>query len=384
VIRTIADLVHGRSSLCAILLLFCGLGMPVVNPVLGTANIQPPPRVRRPVVIAHRGASGQRPEHTLAAYELGAIQGADFIEPDLVITKDGVLVARHEPEIGETTDVARHPEFVSRRTTKRLGGRDVTGWFIEDFTLEELKTLRARERIPELRPESSRFDGQFEIPTFREILQLRVELSRRLGREVGVYPETKHPARFAALGLPLEEPLVAELKANHLATSESPVFLQSFETDSLRKLAKLCDARRIQLLGSRPPFPLEGETASPGATGWLTPRYLQEIRTFADGIGPDKSLVIPRTPEGQLGMSTGLVADAHRAGLLVHPYTFRAENAFLPTGYQLETSSDDNRFRSAHGNVAGELRRFLEEGIDGFFIDQPEIGVKERDRENAH
>ena len=241
----------------------------------------------RPVVIAHRGASGHRPEHTLAAYQLAAEQGADYIEPDLVITKDGVLVARHEPEIGETTDVADHPEFASRKATKPIGGRDQAGWFVEDFTLAELKTLRARERLPNLRRESARFDNQFEIPTFPEILRLREELSSRLGREIGVYPETKHPARFAALGLPLEERVVANLRTHGLDSEKSPVFLQSFESASLRTLAKLCEVRRIQLLGSSPPFPLDDPTATADRLGWLTPRYLQEIRKYAHGIGPE-------------------------------------------------------------------------------------------------
>jgi glycerophosphoryl diester phosphodiesterase len=335
---------------------------------------------RRPVVIAHRGASGQRPEHTLAAYQLAAEQGADFIEPDLVITRDGVLVARHEPEIGETTDVADHPEFASRKATKPIGGKEVAGWFVEDFTLAELKTLRARERLPKLRPDSAQFDNQFEIPTFPEILRLRRELSSRLGREVGVYPETKHPARFAALGLPLEERLVADLRTHGLDSEKSPVFLQSFETESLRTLAKLCDVRRIQLLGSRPPFPLVDPTASGDRLGWLTPRYLAEIGTYAHGIGPDKHLVIPKTADGRLGPPTTLVADAHRAGLLVHPYTFRAENAFLPIEFQRGAAAEQGKFPGAPGDLEGELQRFLDLGLDGFFIDQPAVGVRVRDR----
>jgi glycerophosphoryl diester phosphodiesterase len=335
---------------------------------------------RRPVVIAHRGASGQRPEHTLAAYQLAAEQGADYIEPDLVITKDGVLVARHEPEIGETTDVADHPEFASRKATKSMGGRDQAGWFVEDFTLAELKTLRARERLPKLRPESARFDNQFEIPTFPEILRLREELSSRLGREIGVYPETKHPARFAAMGLSLEERVVADLRSHGLDSAKSPVFLQSFESTSLRTLAKLCEVRRIQLLGSRPPFPLDDPTATADRLGWLTPRFLQEIHTYAHGIGPDKSLVIAKTADGRLGPATSLVADAHRAGLLVHPYTFREENAFLPVEFQRAADTGEEGFARSPGDLEGELRRFLELGIDGFFIDQPAVGVRVLER----
>lgn len=336
---------------------------------------------RHPIVIAHRGASGQRPEHTLAAYQLAAEQGADFIEPDLVITRDGVLVARHEPEIGETTDVGEHPEFASRKTTKTLGGKAVAGWFVEDFSLAELKTLRARERLPRLRPESARFDNQFEIPTFPEILRLREELTTRLGREIGVYPETKHSARFASLGLPLEERVVADLRVHGLDSAQAPVFLQSFESESLRTLAKLCRLRRIQLLGGRPPFSLDDPTASRDRLGWLTPRYLQEIRTFAEGIGPEKNLVIPKTAEGRLGPATPLVADAHMAGLLVHPYTFRQENAFLPVDFQKPAPGVAAPNPGAPGDLEGELRRFLELGIDGFFIDQPGVGVRVRDRQ---
>src|SRR3954449_6338803 len=182
-----------------------------------------------PLVIGHRGAAGYRPEHTLASYELGARMGADFIEPDLVITADGVLVCRHEPEIGGTTDVASRPEFASRKTTKMLDGEAVTGWFTEDFTLAELKTLRAVERLPQIRQHNTLYNGLFEVPTFQEVLDLRVKLSKELGREIGVYPETKHPTYFRALGLELEPPLIRILRRNGLDHPDAPVFVQSFE-----------------------------------------------------------------------------------------------------------------------------------------------------------
>jgi glycerophosphoryl diester phosphodiesterase len=307
----------------------------------------------QPVVIAHRGASAYRPEHTLAAYELAIALGADFVEPDLVATRDHRLVARHENEISATTDVAAHPEFADRRRTTVLDGAERTGWFTEDFTLAELKTLRARERIPELRPANAVLDGRSEIPTFEEV----ADLARRTG--VGVYPETKHPAHFRALGLPLEEPLAAALERRGLARRSSPVFLQSFDPDSLRRLAALVDAPRIQLVG-------------PGAgCADLTPAGLRAIAGYADGLGPHKDQVA--SAEGP----ATLVADAHAAGLLVHPYTFRPENAFLP-GDLRRGDPEHPDFARARGDTAGELRRFFELGVDGVFADHADTAVAAR------
>ena len=213
-------------------------------------------------LIAHRGASGHRPEHTLASYELAARQGADFIEPDLVITRDGVLVARHEPEISTTTDVADRPEFASRKTTKDLDGTATAGWFAEDFSLAELETLRARERIPRLRPQNTAYDGRFEIPTFQAVLDLRERLSDELGREIGIYPETKHPTYFRRLGLPLEEPLVALLRRNGLDREGAPVFVQSFEAGSLRRLGGELEVPLVQLFGPKGTRPYDSPRAA--------------------------------------------------------------------------------------------------------------------------
>jgi glycerophosphoryl diester phosphodiesterase len=301
----------------------------------------------RPLVIAHRGASGYMPEHTLAAYRLAIEQGADFIEPDLVSTKDGVLVARHENEISTTTDVAERPEFAARRATKTIEGRAVSGWFTEDFTLAELKTLRAKERLPKLRVANTRFDGRFEIPTFEEIL----ELAARAPRKVGVYPETKHPGYFASIGLPLEEPLVKLLARHGLRAKDSPVFVQSFEAASLRKLRRMTEVRLVQLIDQHAAY------------------NLAEIATYADGVGPHKNLVIPRRADGSLGEPTGFVREAHRHGLVVHPWTFRAENGFLPADLRVGQEA------AARGNLEGELARFLAAGVDGFFTDQPDIGA---------
>jgi glycerophosphoryl diester phosphodiesterase len=277
-----------------------------------------------PIVIAHRGASGYRPEHTLAAYELGARQGADYIEPDLVSTRDGELVARHENEISGTTDVAEHPEFAGRRTAKTIDGTEYEGWFIEDFTLAELKTLRARERIPDVRPENTAYDGHFEIPTLQEV----IDLATRLG--VGIYPETKHPAHHRSLGLALEPALVAVLRRNGLDSAGARVFVQSFDPASLQELAGALTVPLVQLVGSGPVD-------------------VEAIARYAQAIGPAKRLV-----------TGNLVAAAHAAGLEVHPYTFRRERRFLP---------DDAP------DLAAELRRYYEMGVDGVFTDNPDVAV---------
>jgi glycerophosphoryl diester phosphodiesterase len=327
-------------------------------------------RPRRPLIIGHRGAAGYRPEHTLASYELAARMGADFIEPDLVTTRDHVLVARHEPEIGGTTDVAAHPEFASRKTTKLLDGVPTTGWFTEDFTLAELKTLRAVERLPAVRQHNTLYNGLFQVPTFQEVLDLRARLSHELEREIGVYPETKHPTYFRAHGLPLEEVLVDVLHAGGLDRADSPVFVQSFEAGNLRTLH---DKFRLRA----PKVFLASATGNPfndsrSYADYLTPAGLHELSTFVDGIGPDKNQIIPRRPDGALGTPSPLVANAHRAGLVLHPYTFRAENQFLPVDYQVST--DPN----AYGRAIDEQLAFFRAGVDGLFTDQADIGVLSR------
>jgi glycerophosphoryl diester phosphodiesterase len=310
-------------------------------------------------LIAHRGASGYRPEHTLASYELAARQGADFIEPDLVITRDGMLVARHEPEISGTTDVADHPEFASRRTTKDLDGTATTGWFAEDFTLAELKTLLARERIPRVRPRNTAYDGRFEVPAFQEVLDLRERLSDELGRAIGIYPETKHPTYFRELGLPLEEPLVDALRRGGLDREGAPVFVQSFEAGSLKLLAGELQVPLVQLLGDR-------DTPAELAT----PAGLRGIAAYADGVGPAKAYILPRDAAGNSLPATTFVDDAHAAGLVVHPYTFRAENCFLPL--ELRSSEDP----AEYGDLAAEVRQFLALGVDGLFTDNPDKARK--------
>ncbi|MCA2217782.1 glycerophosphodiester phosphodiesterase [Jidongwangia harbinensis] len=326
---------------------------------------------RRTLVVGHRGASGYRPEHTLAAYELAARMGADYIEPDLVSTKDRVLVARHEPEIGGTTDVSARPEFASRRRTVVIDGVSTTGWFTHDFTLAELKTLRAVERIPQLRPHNTLYDGLFEVPTLTEVLQLRARLSRELGRDIGVFPETKHPTYFRGLGLDLETPLVRALRRHGLDRPGAKVFVQSFEAVNLRGLRR--DHRlRVPLVfltgGSGGPF---GDPRT--YAEYLTPAGLRELSGYVDALGPEKNQVVARNPDGTLGEPTGLVGRAHGAGLQVIPYTFRAENQFLPADYRVGTEA------AGYGRALDEQIVFLRAGVDGLFTDQPDVGVLARE-----
>ena len=324
------------------------------------------------------------PEHTLASYFLAMQYGADYVEPDLVMTRDGVLVARHENEIGGTTDVAAHPEFARRHVERNVDGEVLSGWFTEDFTLAELKTLRAVERIPRERPANARFDGHFEVPTLAEILALvhavdeqRATRARELGQpappRLGVYPETKHPSYFAAHGLAMEAPLLATLERFGYRGRDAPVFIQSFEVGNLKSLARVTELRRIQLIEAHG-APHDRSLADDGHTyaDLITPRGLAEIARYAQGIGPDKLLVIPRSADASLGKPTSLVADAHAAGLLVHPWTFRAENTFLPREYQRGGVS------SQYGDLKGELLAYLATGIDGFFTDQADVGVAAR------
>lgn len=325
-----------------------------------------------PLVIAHRGASAYRPEHTLAGYRLAIEMGADFIEPDLVSTKDGMLVARHENEIGGTTDVANHPEFGSRRTTKVIDGTPLTGWFTEDFTLAELKTLRAKERIPQLRPANAAFDGRYEIPTLQEV----IDLAKAEG--VGIYPETKHPTYFDSIGLSLEEPLVATLKANGLDKPSSKVFVQSFEVSNLKQLDTMIRVPLVQLTSaSGRPYDFTAKGDPRTYADITSASGLKEVAGYADGLGPDKNQIVPRDATNHLKEPTTLVADAHRAGLLVHPYTFRPENAFLPEEFRAGDPASPEYLR-ARGDQPAELAQFYELGVDGVFADNADTAVAVR------
>ncbi|RIQ26880.1 esterase-like activity of phytase family protein [Jiangella rhizosphaerae] len=321
-------------------------------------------------VVGHRGASGYRPEHTLAAYETAILQCADYIEPDLVSTKDGVLVARHENEIGGTTDVAGRPEFAGRRTTKTIDGTQITGWFTEDFTLAELRTLRAEERIPATRPQNTAFDGLYQIPTLDEVLDLARNSRTCDGRPVGVYPETKHPTYFDTIGLSLEEPLVAQLRANGMDHRDAPVILQSFETGNLEQLDRMTDVRIAQLISSSgAPYDLVAAGDPRTYADLATAAGLRAIARYADGVGLEKNVMIPRDADGTLGSPTPVIRDAHRAGLEVHGWTFRRENQFLPAEFR--SSADP----AGIGDVEAEIQVFLEAGMDGFFTDNPDLGA---------
>lgn len=292
----------------------------------------------RPLVIAHRGASGHRPEHTLEAYTLAVQMGADFIEPDLVSTKDGILVARHENEIGGTTDVAE--KFPQRKVRKVVDGDTMTGWFTEDFTLAELKTLRARERLAF---RSHAYDGQYLIPTFAEVLALADSLGRARGRVVGVYPETKHPTYHRAIGLPLEPALLAALGARGLDWADAPVFIQSFEEGNLMTLREQTRVPLIFLVGG----------------GTLSPARLREIARYAHGIGVHQRMIVGA--DSAAAPST-LIADAHAAGLRVHVWTLRSEPVFLAKRYG--------------GDPLAEVREMARLGVDGIFGDFPDVVVR--------
>jgi glycerophosphoryl diester phosphodiesterase len=355
-------------------------------PKLNTLDGQPP------LVIGHRGTAGLRPEHTLASYGLAIELGADFIEPDLVSTKDGVLIARHEVNIKETTDVADRPEFANRFTTKTIDGVTETGWFADDFTLAEIKTLKAKERLP-FRDQS--FNGQFEVPTLQEIIDLVKQVEAETGRKIGIYPETKHPTYHASVGLSLEQPLVDILNQNNF-TDPSRVFIQSFEVGNLKKLNQLIDLPLIQLLDAedvaldgklietRPyDFVVSGDSRTYGDL--RTPEGLREIASYADGIGPWKRMIVSvkgtdadgdgkaddvngdgavNDADKTLLSPTSLVKDAHAANLLVHPYTFRNEDRYLAADYK--------------GDPELEYRQFIQLGVDGYFTDFSGTGVKVR------
>lgn len=335
------------------------------------------PRSRRqPLIIAHRGASGHRPEHTPMAYRLAVAQGADFIEPDLVLSRDGHFVCRHENEISGTTDVAARPEFASRRTTRVIDGETLTGWFTEDFTLAELKTLRCRERLPQLRPSNIAFDNQEAIPTFEEVIALAAAESRRVGRTIGVYPEMKHPRHFASVGLSMEPRLADRLKAHGLAGARAPVFVQCFEVGPLKAIRQLVDSPLIQLIsdeGGPADLPSVRYAEMIGDSG------LKAISAYARGIGPDKGMVVPNDGDRLLPASP-LVALAHAHGLKVHPWTVRRENYFLPTGLQSHPKGSGGRQPQFQGRVELMFRALLNAGVDGLFTDNPGLGVKARDR----
>ena len=359
-------------------------------------------RDQSPLVIGHRGAAGYLPDHTLEGYELAIKLGADYIEPDLVATKDGRLIARHEPNITSTTDVASHPEFASRETTKVVDGVAETGWFASDFTLKEIKTLRAIQPLAE-RPQQ--FNGRFKIPTLEEVIDLAKRWSKKLDRQIGVYPETKHPTYHAGLGLPLEQRLVKVLRREGWNNRRAPVFIQSFEQSNLKLLNKLTDVRLVQLVDANdvapdgtityaPPFDrpydwtVSGNPVLQSRTFgfFTTDAGLEEISKYADGIGPWKpyivsSRAIALNPDGTVADANGdglvderdrtllpptdLVERAHDHGLLIHTWTFRNEQRRLASDFG--------------GNPVNEYLLFYRLGVDGLFADFPDTAFTSRE-----
>tara|TARA_R110002124_G_scaffold15902_1_gene68384 strand:- start:1376 stop:2314 length:939 start_codon:yes stop_codon:yes gene_type:complete len=305
-----------------------------------------------PLVIAHRGASGERPEHTRAAYELAIDQGADFIEPDLVLSRDGVLIVRHENEIGGTTDIADHPEFADRHTTRTVDGQTVPGWFTEDFTLAELQTLRARERLPALRPANTAWTDE-SILTFQQVIDIARAGSDRTGRTIGVCPELKHPSHFAAAGLAMEDAFVAVLETNDLTGTDAPILIQCFEVGPLQRLAARIAPPRLQLMSVN-----GGPVDRPDLTyaAMATPVGLKTVATYAGWIGVEAAMIAPDLDRPQ----TALIADAHAADLKVSAWTFRAEPVFLPPGA---------------ADLTAWLTAFRDFGLDAAFSDFPAAAV---------
>ncbi|KVD34214.1 glycerophosphodiester phosphodiesterase [Burkholderia ubonensis] len=328
-------------------------------------------------VVGHRGASALRPEHTLASYRKAIEDGADVIEPDLVSTRDGVLVARHENEISGTTNVSALPQFASRKTTKTIDGVPLTGWFTEDFTLAELKTLRARERIAQFRPANTAYNDQYEIPTFDEIVALAKQMSAQVGRTIHLYPETKHPTYFQSIGLPLEDRLVDALQKDPYTARTATIYIQSFEVANLKAIRSRIGSSQpnwklVQLMDDAAQRPYDFVKANDKRTyGDLSTRDgMREVATYANGVGPYKASIIAVGADGTLQQPIPYVRYAHEAGLVVHPYTFRPENNFLPA------SLKDGGAASAR-NTAGsvrEIQAYLRAGIDGFFTDDPAVG----------
>ena len=331
-------------------------------------------RPARPWVLGHRGACAHRPEHTLGSYAKAIADGADYIEPDLVITRDGVLVARHENNIAETTDVAAHAEFAARKTTKVIDNAPQTGWFTEDFTLAELKTLRAKERLGAFRPESQAYDGAFQIVTLEEIADFLTAEAAARGRRVGLIPEIKHSTYFASIGLAMEDRFIDRLRASHYLT-HAPVIVQSFEIANLKLLhRRLGDLPQVQLMQLSENKAMPADRVALGISrNWaelLTPEGIAEIATYADYLAPHFRDLIPLGADGRLAAPTPLIAQAHAAGLLIGTWTFRPENHFIAGDYR---NAAGDGARNPEGSVA-EMRRYIAAGVDAFFTDDPALG----------
>lgn len=358
-------------------LLRAGAGAIVMAGAAQAASAAPGLPRKRPLLIAHRGCSALRPEHTLGAYAKAIEDGADFIEPDLVVTKDGVLVARHENNIAETTDVSARPEFAGRKARKMIDGEKQTGWFTEDFTFAELKTLRAKERLGAMRPESSSFNGQFQIVSLEEIADFAAAEAAARGRSIGLIPEIKHSTYFSGLGLPLEKRLLDRIaKSSYL--SRAPLVIQSFEVGNLKTLrprtAAMANVQLMQLIGAPAQVPpdLAAKGMKQSYGDMLSAEGLAQVATYADYLAPPTRMIIPLDASGRLAKPSGLVEAAHKAGLLISTWTFRPENHFLAADFR--DAQGDNA-RNPEGSIA-EMQRYIATGLDAFFTDDPALGKK--------
>jgi glycerophosphoryl diester phosphodiesterase len=345
--------------------------MALSGPITRTPRLSP-----RVELFAHRGCSAQRPEHTLAAYVLAMHQGADYIEPDLVCTKDGVLVARHENNLTETTDVSTRSEFAAKRVTKTIDGVKQEGWFVEDFTLDELKRLRAIERLPQVRVANTAFDGQYQIPTLEEVIEVVAAHAQATGRVIGLVPELKHSTHHHSVGLNVEEILVRTLSA-HTYTQFAPLEIQSFEVSNLKVLRDMLGRRRnlriMQLVDAANMRPGDAMASGSSLTyaDIITAKGLKAVAQYADVVAPSHRMVIPLNADQSLGQPTRLVADAHDAGLLVHTWTFRPENRFMATNFR---SNRGENARHDEGSIA-EMHAYIAAGVDGFFTDDSALGL---------
>lgn len=346
-----------------------------------TENSPTTPEYQLPkiLVVGHRGASALRPEHTLASYQKAIDDGADFIEPDLVSTKDGVLVTRHENEIGGTTNVSTLSQFADRKTTKNIDGKDLTGWFTEDFTLSELQQLKARERIPEFRPANTAYNDLYPVPTLEQVIELAEANYKKTGKIIGLYIETKHPTYFKNQKLAMEDTLLKTLAKYKYTREIAPVYLQSFEVQNLKDLKRELDlhktlkhAQIIQLYDAKTSQPADfvesGETKT--YADLATAEGLKDVAKYANGVGPSKGYILNFNDKGSV-QTTSFITDAHTAGLKVHPYTFRPENNYLPT--PLKCSQDKPAERCPSGALK-EFEAYFKAGVDGVFTDDPALG----------
>ncbi|USP41282.1 glycerophosphodiester phosphodiesterase [Acinetobacter sp. XS-4] len=346
-----------------------------------TENTPTTPEYQLPkiLVIGHRGASALRPEHTLASYQKAIDDGADFIEPDLVSTQDGVLVTRHENEIGGTTNVSTLTQFADRKKTKNIDGKDLTGWFTEDFTLSELQQLKARERIPEFRPANTAYNDLYPVPTLEQVIELAEANYKKTGKIIGLYIETKHPTYFKNHNLAMEDTLLKTLAKYEYTRDIAPVYLQSFEVSNLKYLKDQLDlhktikhAQIIQLYDAKTSQPADfiesGETKT--YADLATAQSLKDVAKYANGVGPSKGYILNFNDNGSV-QTTSFISDAHAVGLKVHPYTFRPENNFLPT--PLKCSQDKPAERCPTGALK-EFEAYFKAGVDGVFTDDPALG----------